>query len=161
MTISDKTYNAGGKIIEWGKTFDEVSILLKDFEKFKPYGGRPNIRCKCSEIFGIVSHEFEVRAPAEDRPILQVQYELAPIQSKFWQRLHAPFLHQLSQVLGEPVEKRRNYYPYGVMKKYDSGNVVFSVTWLFGDLRVSLSVYGGTRYQESGAAAAGLYCSNV
>lgn len=155
--MDSKHYEIDGLKIEWGKPLSEVRPMLDKFEKFKPFGGWPNIRCKCPNAFGLVTTEFEVRAPFEDRPILQVQYEIAPIKSGFLERLHAPYLKQLEKVLGKPVNSEKLYSQTHLKKKYLSSAVVFTAKWLFDDIRVSLSVYGATRNNDSGLCAAGIF----
>ncbi|MCD9856759.1 hypothetical protein LUD75_18695 [Epilithonimonas sp. JDS] len=143
--------------IEWGKTLNEVRPLLENIEQFKPYGGWPNIRCSCLKIFGLAAIEAEVRAPFEDRPVLQVQYELSPIKSRFWQKQHVPYMEQLEKVLGTPV-KSENLYNHSYSGKENlSGSVVHSSKWLFNQARISLSVYGSVRNKDSGLAAAGIF----
>lgn len=157
MNIDTKYYDIDGLKIEWGKSLNEVLPMLEGVEKFKPYGGWPNIRCKCSSIFGLPAVEFEVRAPFEDRPVLQVQYEIAPIKPSFFERLHSPYLKQLEKFLGKPFKSENLYSQPHLKKEYLSSAVVFSAKWLFDDIRISLSVYGGTRSKESGLCAAGIF----
>lgn len=157
MQIDSIHYEIEGLKIEWGKPLNEVRVVLDKFEKFKPFGGWPNIRCKCPNAFGLVTTEFEVRAPFEDRPVLQVQYEIAPIKSGFLERPHTPYLKQLEKVLGKPVKSEKLYRQTHLKKKYLSSAVVFSAKWLFDDIRISLSVYGGTRNNDSGLCAAGIF----
>lgn len=157
MNIDTKYYEVDGLKIEWGKPLNEVRTMLENIEKFKPYGGWPNVRCKCSGIFGLPATEFKVRAPFEDRPVLQVQYEIAPIKPGFLEKLHSPYLKQLVKVLGKPFKSENLYSQPHLKKEYLSSAVVFSVKWLFNDIRISLSVYGGTRSNESGLCAAGIF----
>jgi hypothetical protein len=157
MNIDIKYFEIDGLKIEWGKPLSDVRSMLEDFEKFKPYGGWPNIRCKCSSIFGLPTTEFEVRAPFEDRPVLQVQYKIAPIKSGFFEKQHSPYLTQLVKVLGKPSKSENLYSQPHLKKEYLSSAVVFSANWLFSDIRISLSVYGGTRSNDSGLCAAGIF----
>jgi hypothetical protein len=157
MNINPKQYEIDGLKIEWGKNFSEVSTLLERFQKFKSYEGWSNIRCKCKNIFGLEATEMEVRAPFVDRPVLQVHYELSPMEPGFFQKIHSPFVKQLEKILGKSVEKKSIERHPGLKKEYMWSAVVYSVTWLFGDIRISLSVYGGTRNNESGPAAAGIF----
>jgi hypothetical protein len=53
IAIDTKHYEIDGLKIEWGKPLNEVRVLLDKFEKFKPFGGWPNIRCKCPSAFGL------------------------------------------------------------------------------------------------------------
>lgn len=157
MQIDIKHYEIGSLKIEWGKPLNEVRILLDKFEKFKPFGGWPNIRCKCESAFGLVTTEFEVRAPFEDRPVLQVQYKIAPIKSGLFERPHSPYLKQLEKVLGKPAKSESFYNQTHLKKEYLSSGVIFSATWLFEDIRICLSVFGGIRNDDSGLCAAGIY----
>jgi hypothetical protein len=157
LQIDTKHYEIDALKIEWGKPLNEVRFLLDRFEKFKPFGGWPNIRCKCPNVFGMATTEFEVRAPFEDRPVLQVQYGIAPIKSGFIERLHTPYLKHLESVFGKPVKSEKLYNKPPVKKKYLSSTVVFSAQWLFDDIRISLSVYGDTRNNDSGLCAAGIF----
>ena len=157
MNINPKQYEINGLKINWGETFNKVATFLEPFEKLKPYEGWANIRCKCKNIFGLAATEMEVRAPFPDRPVLQVQYELSPIKPTLFQKLHSPFINQLKKALGKPIQTNSDYHPYGWKKEYISGAVVFSAKWIFDDIRISLSVYGGTRNNDSGDAAAGIF----
>lgn len=155
--MNPKYYEIDGLAIEWGRPFNEVTTLLDGLEKFKPYEGWANIRCKCTNIFGLAATECEVRAPFSDKPILQVQYELSPIKAGTFEKLHSPFVKQLKKALGTPLKTESLYHQHRLPKKYISSVVVYTATWMFEDIRVSLSVYGGTREKDSGAAAAGLF----
>lgn len=157
MQIDTKQYEIDGLKIEWGKPLNEVRVLLDQFEKFKPHGGWSNVRCICSKVFGLATTVFEVRAPFEDRPVLQVQYEVAPIKPGLFEKLHSPYLNQLEKVLGKPAKSEKLYNQPHLKKEYLSSAVVFSAKWLFDDIRISLSVYGGTRSNDSGPCAAGIF----
>lgn len=157
MKINTAEYDINGLKIDWGKPLNEVRSILSAFEKFQPYGGWSNIRCKCTEIFGLPTTEAEVRAPFESQPVLQVIYSIAPIDHIFFEKLHSPYLKQLEKVLGKAVKSESKYNQRGVKKEYLYSVVVFSATWLFDDIRISLSVFGATRDKESGPCAAGIY----
>jgi hypothetical protein len=157
VTTDTKYYEIDGLKIEWGKPLNEVRPMLEKFERFKPYGGWPNIRCKSSSIFGLLTTESEIRAPFEDRPVLQVQYEMAPIKPGLFEKLHSPYLKQLEKVLGKPFKTENLYSQPHLKKEYLSSAVVFSAKWLYSDIRISLSVYGGTRSNDSGPCAAGIF----
>ena len=157
MNINTKYFEIDGLKIEWGKPLSEVRPMLDNMEQFEPHGGWPNVRCKCSSIFGLSATEFEIRAPFEDRPVLQVKYEIAPIKPGFLENLHSPFLKQLEKVLGKPFKSEKYYNQPHLNKEYLSSAVVFSAKWLFDDIKISLSVYGGTRSNQSGLCAAGIF----
>ncbi len=98
-----------------------------------------------------------IRAPFEDRPVMQVSYELVPSGDKTWGKLHRWYVDQLTMILGQPVRSESLYRDHNPDNTYISGAVVYSAGWLFGDVRISLSVYGGIRQEETGDAAAGLF----
>jgi hypothetical protein len=157
MKINTGEYEINGLKIDWGKSLSEVRSILEGFEKFQPYGGWPNIRCKCPEIFGLAATEVEVRAPYEDRPVLQVQYSIAPVNQGSFEMFHSPYLEQLENILGKAVKCESDYTHQGLSKEYLYSVVVFNAKWLFDDIRISLSVYGGTRNDGSGPCGAGIF----
>lgn len=157
MNIDTSCYELDGLKIAWGKPFREVLPLLEHIDKFEPYGGWPNIRCKCSRIFGLPATELGISAPFDDRPVLQATYELAPIQSGLFEKLHVPYFKQLVNVLGDPYKIESRYNQPHLKKEYLAGAVVFSAVWMFNDVSISLSVYGGVRSNESGLSAAGIF----
>jgi len=138
-------------------TFNEVIENLEGKEKYKAYGGWPNRRFKCKSIFGLKATEFEIRAPLSDRPILQINYELSPIEIRFYHKAHIPYLKKLKQELGNPDSVE---FLYPMKKENQISNpdkVVYTAKWIFGDTRIGLSIYGGVRKKDSGLARAALY----
>lgn len=157
MNIDIKFFEIDEVKIEWGKPLHEVRPMLEHFEKYKPFDGWANVRGKCSSIFGLPTTEFEVRAPFEDRPVLQVHFEIAPIKTEIFKKLHAPYMKQLEQTLGKPFKSESLYIQADLKNEYSSSTVVFTAKWLFSDIRISLSVYGATRNKDSGPSAAGIF----
>lgn len=143
--------------IAWGTLFKDTKDILSKFPQYPPYGGWSNIRCACSEIVGLKSTVADIRAPFDDRPVMQVIYDLAPSGDTRWGKLHLFYLAQLKTIFGKPVKAEDLYKGHNPENKYVSGAVVFSAKRLFGDIRISLSVYGGIRQEETGDAAAGLF----
>lgn len=152
-----KEYQVDEIKIEWGKTLNDARLILEKQKTFTSHGGWPNIRCRCLEIFGLQTTEVEIRAPFEDRPVMQVVYGIVPIKKGFFQELHSPYLEQLIKVLGKPAKSEKLYNQFLLKRDIQWGAVVFSATWLFDDIRISLSVYGGVRDNDSGRSAAGIY----
>lgn len=157
MKINIKTYEFEDIPFEWGMTFNEVTKILEGKKKFKPYGGWPNERYKCNSIFGVKANEFEIRAPLKDRPILQIQYELSPIETRFYHKTHVPYIKKLKKELGNPDSASFSYPKDKENQINNSDKVVYSAKWIIGDIRISLSVYGGIRKKDSGIARAGLF----
>lgn len=157
MQVTNTAYEIDGIQIAWGETFSVVKEKLKDIPQFNTYGGWPNLRCRCREIFGMEAIEFGASAPLVDRPVLRIQYELAPLKVPLFAKLHVPYLAGMKLQLGDPDEATSHYRSLGDLKGYGSGSVVYHAKWNLGDVSIGLSVYGGTRKNEAGLAAAGLY----
>ncbi len=150
-------YEVDGLKIEWGKSLGEVRVLLAEVEPLAPSGVWPEVRCRCSAIFGLEATEFIARAPFEDRPVLQVQYRLRPVKHALSENLHDPFLRPLSEALGHPVETGNYALPPGLSEEYLSQMVVYRAQWLAGLLSVRLAVYGAAAGKESGPCAAEIF----
>jgi len=156
MNFDTKHYHIDGIQIEWGKPLTEVREILEDIEEFNSYGGWPNRRGKCLQAFGLSASEFELRAPHEDRPVMQVIYQIAPIASGD-NEIHLPYLTQLEKVLGMPIKSESLYPKVDLIKGFESSSVVFSAKWIFEGIKISLSVYGGTRSYDERFSAAGIF----
>lgn len=153
--VHSKYYEIEGLKIEWSKTLYEVRPMLDRFEKLTRSDGWPNIRCKCSHAFGLPATEFEISARFEHKPVLKVQYLLAPIKSDSFEALHLPYLEGLEKYYGKPSDSRHLH------KQPPPGNSalwpveVFNATWLLDSVVfITLSVYGGARNKDSGSYAA-------
>lgn len=157
MTTITQGFNIDKKYIKWGLLLKEAKDILSNVPQFSPYEGWSNIRCKCSEIFGLKSTEANMRAPFDERPIMQVIYDLVPTDDRIWGKLHLSYVAQLTEVLGQPTKTENLYSERFHNHEYLSGSVVYSATWLIGDIRISLSVYGDIRHEQSGDTAAGLF----
>lgn len=157
MLFSFDSYPVNDIKIPLGTSFQEASKLLNEYSQFKPYGGWKNIRCECKQILGLKATEAEIRAPLENRPVMQVNYQLSPLATHSEENLHEIYLDELIKHLGLPVKTTEDYPKDFHNYPYKSGKVVYSAKWLMGDIRVGLAVYGGTRNNESGDSAAGLF----
>lgn len=157
MTTITQGFNIEDEHIAWGTLLYDAKEILSKLPQYPPYGGWSNIRCKCSSVFGLNSTMASIRAPFDDRPVMQVSYELVPSGDSTWGKLHLFYLAQLKTIFGKPAKAEDLYKGHIPENKYVSGAVVFSANWLFGDIRISLSVYGGIRHEQTGDAAAGLF----
>lgn len=154
--ISDTFYWVDSIAVPWGLRLEEVRELLKDKRPLRGYDGDSNFKVQCCDAFGFGVSEVSIRAPANNRPVMQVSYELVPqnlesstVDTDYWVNILTGYLGQ-SLHLYQPVN-----YPIDGSK---SGHVVFSSSWVVGDIRVTLSYYGGLRQNEVGAfSIAGLY----
>lgn len=157
--ITENTYSVNGIDIEWGKTLEEVGLLLDAAEKFSAregFYGWPYLKFKCFEIFELAANDCDISAPYTDRPVLRVTYQLRPIEPGFFEKLHTPYINHLKKVLGKPDKVFKDYKRASLWKP-KSGAVVYSADWKIGDVDISISVYGGTREEVSGPSAAGLF----
>lgn len=157
MTTIIQGFHIENVHITWGTLLKDAKDILSKLPQYPPYGGWSNIRCACSSVFGLKSTMASIRAPFDDRPVMQVSYELVPSGDATWGKLHRWYVDQLTRTLGQPVKSESLYRDHNPDNTYVSGGVVYSAGWLFGDVRISLSVYGGIRQEETGDAAAGLF----
>lgn len=147
--LSDSAYFVDAVELTWGLTLKQARELITEDKLLRSYGGQSNFRARCKDAFGFRVTEVNVRAPREDAPVLQVSYELsAPdddastVDPGFW-------VNTISQLLGEP-EKNPDPLSYP-LDPSSSGSVIYNTHWLAGNVRVTLSTYGGYRENEEGA----------
>ena len=89
-------------------------------------------------------------------PVLQVAYELSPLDCSAVTVDPNYWVKALNKFLGSSV-KRVEPMPYPVDPSR-SGSVVYNNSWVVGNVRYSLSTYGGYRVNEVGAISiAGLF----
>jgi hypothetical protein len=154
MPFSPTTFPIDETQLPWGLSLAEVEARLPGRAWWEPYGGWPNLRGACQSVLGLAATACNVRAPAYDKPVLQVSYELAPppahrgpqaVPTDTW-------VEPLTQLLGPPTEAKT------YANANHPGNVKYAARWERWPVRVSLSVYGGIRTDEPGGpAAAGLF----
>jgi len=154
MQFESRNFSVAGHKIAWGKTLTEVEAILRYEQPLSPYGGWPNLRVKCKDAYGFPATEFEARAPAHSKPVMQVIFELAPpsercrsIKPNYWAK-------ELQESLGNPDEVSRSRVPWFATP---SGSVTYCAFWNIDDVRLTLSVFGGLRENEAGISAAGLF----
>ncbi|MDE3235499.1 MAG: hypothetical protein KGO81_06050 [Bacteroidota bacterium] len=159
MQTITQGFNIEDEHIKWGTLLKDAKDILRKFSQYPQYENRGEVCCKCTEIFGLKSTVANLSAPLEERPVMQVSYELVPSRETRWGKLHLFYVDQLIKTLGQPTKTESLYNDcYGNLnKEYISGSVVYSANWLIGDIRISLSVYGGIRHEKTGDAAAGLF----
>lgn len=155
MQFERHNFLVAGHKIAWGKTLTEVEAILCDEQSLSPYGGLwPNLRLRCKDAYSFPATEFNARAPARNKPVMQVIFELAPPDKNsrstnpdFWM-----------QILNESLGKPNNISGSRMPRLFSSSDSVsYCATWNIGDVRLTLSVYGGLRESEAGIHAAGLF----
>lgn len=156
------SYEVHGIHLNWGHPFAEVIPQVAHILKLKSYPeGWANVRLRGSDIFDLKCAQMEIRAPFEDRQVMQVIYELAPITVVNEQGLHSRFIDRLETHFGSPIKSESFYNKQDWRSGLSQSSVVHSATWEFGKVRYSLSVYGGTRTNDGGECAAGLYVNYI
>ncbi|RTQ51391.1 hypothetical protein EJV47_06185 [Hymenobacter gummosus] len=140
--------------IAWGSTLDEAKAQLEPPGWLPSYGGWPNLRGRCQAVLGLPAVEYNLRAPARHKPIVQVSYELAPPPGHAGSGPAEPayWVQPLARLLGPPTQAGPTAFVGGGW-----GSVVYTAKWETPLLSIGLSVYGGVRQEQSGPAAAGLY----
>lgn len=158
MRAWTNAYPINNVVIPWGKTFGEVTPLLSGFGQLPSYPtGWANLHVKGTTIFGLNCPVIEIRAPFPDRPVLQVQYHLAPLSPVATGDLHSAYVQLLTAQLGTP-DKQESYYDNTLYKgAYSASAVVFTASWDTADVHLGLSVFGGTRQIHGNDHAATLY----
>ncbi|MFS1523487.1 hypothetical protein ACL7TT_05125 [Microbulbifer sp. 2304DJ12-6] len=155
--LSDTAYFVDSVKVPWGLTLSQARDLVKeDRQALQAYGGGPNYRGQCREAFGFKATEVNIIAPAEDCPVLQVNYNLSPpdlksqlVEPEFW-------VKSISKSMGPPVkESKRTSYR---IDPSQSWRVIYNARWMKGNISVTLSTSGGYRENEVGAISiAGLF----
>src|SRR5690349_18290501 len=96
MHSLEDSYDVNGVHLKWNQLFAEVIPRVMHLPKLKPYtGGWANLRVQGSSVFGLKTSHVEIRAPFEDRPVMQLIYELAPITVTDERDLHTRFVEPL------------------------------------------------------------------
>lgn len=154
MLFDPSTYPIDTVAVPWGLSLAEAEARLPDRAWRPPYGGWPNLRGACQAVFGLAATEYNLRAPARHKPVLQVSYELAPPTLPVWPWLRpAYWVRPLTALLGPPIAAQAHRQSWN----RQPGGVAYTAEWKVAAVRLSLSVYGGVRTHEGGPAAAGLF----
>ncbi len=132
-------FDTGLKVLPWGTSLQDALAQLPtaietDFRsaKFQP--------AQAFGLAGIVS--LTLRAPAPDRPVMQVSYELAEYTSD------DELLKDIARILGLPAQSAAHNPALGVK---------FVAHWHVPGFTVGLSIYTAPRETDEGLAAAVFY----
>ncbi|UOR06807.1 hypothetical protein MUN82_06810 [Hymenobacter aerilatus] len=153
MPLTPTAYPIDDQQLPWGLTLAEAERQLGQQAWLPPYGGWPNLRGACRSVLGLAAVEYNLRAPAHHKPVMQVSYELAPPLNHLGTGpvAAARWVQPLTQLLGAPAEIK--HYP----EKPRWDMVTDTARWEWPTVRLSLSVFGGVRQEKAGPTAAGLY----
>lgn len=103
----------------------------------------------CRTAFGFAAAGLTVSAPAPDRPVMSVSYELAA--PRFWRAETARWMDPLRARFGRPHTEGQQ------RDRRDSSSVVYWARWRRPTVEIGLSLYGGIRTVAFGRSAGLLY----
>lgn len=141
----------GGRHYPWGVTLADLTAIQGDVT----FPSETCASAPCSEALGLAAIGAKATAPRPDRPVLQIKYELAPVEGA---PLPDPeiFVGQLTERFGAPVESSEHGIPRG---GDPSGRVRFHAGWNAGDCSIGLSLYGAPRQTSHGSGPGCLWLS--
>jgi len=153
--FSDKGFEIEGKIIPWGETFETIQKQLKGEVISSPYSSGRWHHIRCEHAYGFNTTEFEIGATAPDKPVMQVCYSLAPIESNPKCIDASIWINRITRAVGQP-EKQSGKLRYTLEKH--SSSVVYNATWTVGNVRLTISTYSGVRINDVGdMSVAGIF----
>ena len=145
----DSGFDASGHWFRWGTTLDGVARALD----IMPEDSSPVIGIGCESVFGLEALHLDISAPARDRPVTSLCFQLAPAADAI-AASPDPWRTRLDNLLGPPLsvdeEPQRACHP---------GAVVFYARWPAGNIEVGLSIYGALRACAGGQAAGCVWIS--
>lgn len=142
----------------WGMTFENVLEKFKSENPFSGWSAWKNLEIPCSSIADLNALTCSFRAPATNRPVMQVSFELSTIKPKLFQKPYSPYVQHLTKLFGKPHGISKNGMDGQKYNKgYASSQVMYNCKWWLDDVLISLSVFGGIRNRDEGDYAAGLY----
>ncbi|CAI8826157.1 hypothetical protein [Methylocaldum szegediense] len=136
-----KGFRIGDQFVSWGTTLAEACRLLG----IEPDHKRGKASLPCANTYGFAVVSAELDAPATDRPVMTVTFELAPYRTgtpepEIWAT-------PLSERLGPPDKVSRSE----ISSDIPPGNAVqFNAHWTSSETDIGLSVYGGLRKVDDG-----------
>lgn len=138
----------------WGVELSEIANLPDAMHMDDSSAGWPTVPFCCTDILGISSPRGKARAPALDRPVLQVSYNISSMVGAAIDESATYWLGVINHKLGQPLKMTKHDPVNGAAP---SGYVVLNAQWQVGDERVNLSVYGQQRSTKFGEFGAGLF----
>jgi hypothetical protein len=155
MQNLEKGFMIGESFVPWGTTMEEACRLFGIRPGQGPYSSH-DARLICANAYGFAAVCTHLTAPADDRPIMNIAFELAPAPAGTQPPDPEYWMAPLSEQLGKPTSVNRSDIP----SYADPADCVpFYAGWEFLDTGVGLSVYGGLREVEGGKSAGTLWLS--
>lgn len=152
MQRLDSGFPIGSRRYRWGTTFEQfIAVTAADGRRRSAH----SVVVSCDEALGLAAISAEATAPRQDRPIIQLCYQLAPVAGD---ALPAPaiFTRPLADAFGEARASSEYDLPESGVP---SGSVRYYAGWDAGDFAIGLSLYGAPRPTEFGPAPGCLWLS--
>lgn len=129
--------------LPWGTTLAAAQMLLPS-----PLASdERSAKFRSTHVFGLTGIlSATLRAPAQDRPVLQVEYD--------WSLAAGDAVQRLTTVFGSPQTSSRHDISGFANPAWGVG---FSAHWQFPAFRLGVSVYGAPRATSAGTSSALVY----
>ena len=148
--LSDDFFAINALLLPWGSTLLEVAARTPGQSWHRDDGGWPNLRGTCQSAFGLATTVCNLRAPAPHKPVLHIDYTLAPAPPQLaGAAILAHWLEPLSQLLGPPTEAT----PASQVPRPERGSLLFRAAWQRPSHHLSLLVYGALKPDSAGPTA--------
>ncbi len=136
-------------ILPWGSTLLDVAAHTTGREWHR-VEGEPSLRGACRSVFGVAATECYLRAPAQNKPILRVHYQLAPTPPHLsGAATLAHWLAPLNALLGPPDAPAASTEQL----RPERGALLFRATWPQRWQHVSMLVYRAIQPETGGPTA--------
>jgi hypothetical protein len=147
--LSDHCFALDDLLLPWGSTLLEVAARTLGRTWHRDDGGWPNLRGSCQSAFGLATTACNLRAPALHKPVLHLDYALAPAPPLAGAATLAHWLGPLTQLLGPPTEAT----PAAQPPRPERGSLLFRAGWQRPGHHLSLLVYGALQPDAAGPTA--------
>lgn len=140
-------FRIDGRLIAWGTILGEIAgtfgvhLLGRSTDR--------SLQLACGTAYGFPTLSAALDGPAEDRPVLNVSYELVPPRAGAGALVEA-----LVQRFGQPGSSGRQAPP---PRSDPSGAVVEWAQWDLGEITAGVSIYGAPRVVQGGRSAGMLW----
>ena len=138
----------------WGIELSQIATLPDVIAVDDSTTGWPTVSFHCTEILGISSTHGRANAPALDRPVLQIIYDISSQAEGEIDESAAYWLAALNDKLGQPFKMTDNR---SANITTPSGGVVLTSRWKLDDILVTLAVHDRQRSTAFGEIGAGLF----
>ena len=146
--LADNFFVLDDLCLPWGTSLLEVAARTPGQIWHRDDGGWPNLRGSCQAAFGLATTACNLRAPAPHKPVLHVDYALAPAPSHLaGAATLAHWLGPLTELLGPPAT------PAAQLPRPERGSLLFRAAWQRAGHHLSLLVYGALQPNLPGPTA--------